>query len=640
MRLRLVVLALVFCIALPAAAYEPDANAPRSSVPGEYTWDLRPLFSSDGVWRSTHEKAKKRLARFDRFQGKLGDPAMLAAALTEYFAISRLVDRVGLYAHLKNVQDTEVKRYERMEQEGIALKKDFGSETGFLRREVLALPQEQLDRLLADKRVAVYRDYLQDLLRRKSRLLGEEAEQVLSLAGDNLWAEIDLNELPSDVEMIFRAAMRDIALPTIRDEEGKEVQLTLSNYPKYRGSKDRRVRREAVEGFFAALKKNQHVLAAALAAETKRDVFFARARGYDRAIDAYLDREQVDPRVVDNLIRTINRNLKPLHRYVALRKKLLGVKKLHLYDLYTPLVPAATRELPYEEAVADAKRALAPLGEEYLAVAAKAMKPGSGWIDVYPNKHKQSGAFSVAIYDVHPFIKLNYQDEIDDAFTLVHEVGHTMHSWLNMRAQPYPTFGYSTFTAEIASTFNESLLSDSLLRKYEDDDELRLALLGERLEGIRTTIYRQALFAEFEQKIHEYAERGVPLTADLFNETYRKLIRRYYGNGFTMGADDDIEWAYIPHFYWKFYVFTYATGLSTGIALSEKVRDEGEHARMRYLAMLQEPSTADPVAILKKAGADLTKPGVIEAATDLMNRTITEMNRIIARRGKRARAQR
>lgn len=622
----------VFLLAAVSYAYTPDSNAPRSAVPDNFKWDTSAVFKSDAAFEAGFKDVSRRLDEIQKFKGKITNAGEFAACLKEFFAVRRAFDPVWLYSNLKKDQDEEVKSYEKMNQSVLNFTKDSSAKTSFIKQAILKMKEDEMEKFLKNPEMSPYRGYISDIARRRVHYLGEEAENVLSLAADNLFSEIDLNEVPSDIEQAFKATMRDLQLPKIKDENGKEVQLTLSNYPKYRSSKDRRVRAEAVEAFFGALKKYNNILAATLAGQMKLDVFMAKARKYDHAMDAYLDRENVDPAVVDNLIKTVNANVGVLHRYVALRKKLLGLPDVHIYDLYTPIVPAVSMEVPYEKAAEDIAVALKPLGDEYISVASKAMKSGSGWIDAYPNKGKKSGAYSVGYWGYHPYILLNYMDEVDDASTLAHELGHTMHSYLNNEANSYQDFGSSTTLAEIASTFNEKLFSDHLLGKYRDNDDMRLYLLGERVETIRTTIIRQTLFAEFEKRIHDYAEAGTPLTADLMNKTYGDLIKKYFGPGFTVGKNDDIEWAYIPHFYYKFYVYAYATGLSSAIDLAGKVGGGDTKARDRYLAMLKEPRFTPPLTALKKAGVDLTKPDAIQAAMDLMNRSITEMEKIAAKK--------
>lgn len=615
----------------PAATFVPDANTPRAAVPASFRWDTRVLFQSDGAWESAVRDLQNRITAIAGFRGQLRTTEDLAGCLAEFFAARQKLNRLSLFSTLRMAEDETAERANAMRQRTIALANTFNLETAFLRQKILRLSEQGMAAVLGDAALSPYRGFIDDLRRRKAHALDSQAERVLALAGDSLWSEIDISEIPSDVEMIFKASMRDIALPTITDEAGAVIQLTLATYGKYRASKDRRVRREAVEALFGTLAKEQDVLAATLGAEIKRDVFLARARKYDRAVDAFLDRQNVPPAVMDTLIKTVRANMRPLHRYVELRKKLLGLPDLHLYDLYPAIVPAAETDIPYTEGLDDILTALAPLGEDYVGTLSAGVRPGDGWVDVYPNKGKESGAFCSAVWNAHPFVKLNYLNDIDDVLTAAHEFGHAMHSAINAKAQPYETFGYSTFTAEIASTFNEMLVLQHLLKKYAGDDRMQLFLLGNLLETIRTTIYRQTLFSEFERKVHAFAEAGEPITATLLNATYRDLIRAYYGPGLTLDDNDGIEWAYIPHFYWKYYVFSYATGLASGIALAEKVGAGDTGARDRYLAMLREPTTAAPLEILKKAGLDLTGPGVVTAAARLMDATVTQMEKIFQR---------
>jgi oligoendopeptidase F len=609
--------------------YKPDSNATRASVPAAYKWNPSVLFKSDGAWNAACADVQGKLNIISSKKGKISAPVDLKSALDLYFDAKLIMSRISLYAMLKSTEDEDVERYQEMFKKSSQLSVDFNAKTSFIKQRILKMGSDEAGKIASDASFAAYVPYINELRRRSQRVLDDGAERILGLAGDNLFAS---SWPTSDIELIFKAALRDLKFPKIKDEDGKDVQLNLSAYTKYRASKDRAVRKGAVEAFLQVLRDYQNILATALAGEMKRDVMFAKARSYDRAVDAYLDIDDISPAVMDNLISTVNRNLGPLHRYVELRKKMLGLKDCHLYDLYTPIVKSVDTDIPYDEGAKFVAEALSPLGSDYTDIIKKATQPGSGWIDVYPNKGKESGAYSDAAWGIHPFIKLNYQDEVDDVSTLAHELGHTMHSYLNMNVQPFVTFGYSTFTAEIASTFNEKMLSDYLLGKYKDDDDMRLYILGEMLESIRTTIYRQTLFAEFERKLHEFAEKDTPMSAELLNKTYIDLIKRYYGPGFTIDKNDDIEWAFIPHFYYKYYVYAYATGLSSGITLAQAVENEGDKARDRYLGMLKEPITANPIEMLKKAGADLTKPAVIESALRLMDQIITDMEKIISKK--------
>lgn len=612
------------------ADYKPDANAPRSQVPAAYKWHPSDIFKSDGAWDAAYKKAQQNIREMLAEKNIISSPETLRHFMMKYEATSKQIGDLSLYAGLKVSEDENINKYQIMSQRSVKLVMEFQPIT--ILESVVRLPDAEAHELFAAKELAPYKAYFEELRRRKDRVLPREAERVLGIMEENLFIEADLNDLPSDIEQIFKATTRDIQLPKIKDENGRDVQLALSNYPKYRSSKDRAVRKEAVEAFFGSLKKYQNIFAAALGGEARRSVQFARTRNYKTSLEAYLNRNNVDPKVVTSLIKTIRENIKPLHRYVELRKKVLGIKDLHIYDLYTPLVPSVDTDIPYDKGIADVEAALKPLGDKYVALARKAMEPGSGWTDVYPNKGKRSGAFCTSTWGVHPYMELNYMNSIDDVSTLAHELGHAMHSALNMEAQPFMSFGYDTLLAEIASTFNENLLSEYLLNKYRDDKVMRLYLLGERLESIRTTIYRQLMFQEFERKVHEFAEAGIPVTAELLNKTYKDLVRFYYGPNFVIGGNDDIEWAYIPHMYYKYYVFNYAGGLASAIALSNDVMKNGEEGRERYLAMLTAPATEPPIETLRKAGVDLTKPDAIKAAADLMNKTMDEIEKLIGKK--------
>ncbi|MGC4113743.1 MAG: oligoendopeptidase F [Myxococcales bacterium] len=616
--------------AAAAPAFLPDANLERAKVPDQYKWKLAPLFADDAAFEAALAAAPASRAKLAAFKGKLADPKSLRECLDLYFATRRDVNKLTLYTNLRFDSDQKNEKLQGMNDKALATMNEFMAATSFIRQEVLKLDDAALTAAYAkEPKLAEYKTYLSDMRRRRAHVLGEEAERVLALARDNLWAEIDLNEIPSDLEKVFDAALADMPLPKITDESGKEVQLTLANFPKYRASKDRKVRQEAVEKLFATLKQYQHVFAGTLSGQMNLNVFSARARGYDSALAAYLDKDDISPAVYKNLVDTVRKNVAPLHRYVALRKKILNVPELHIYDLYTPIVATVKEEIPYAKAQELIPTALAPLGPDYVKALKTGLDPANGWIDVYPNKDKDSGAFSSSVYGVHPFVKMNYMDDLDGLSTLAHEYGHALHSHLSYGVQPIQTANYSMFVAEIASTFNEKLLNDHMVKNAKSKEE-RLFLLNKSVESIRTTIYRQSLFAEFELALHTAAEKGEPLTAEFMNKTYAELLKAYYGPDLTVGPNDDIEWAYIPHFYYKYYVFVYATGLSSGLALAEKVGSGDVKARDAYLGMLKGGSSKPPLELLKAAGADLTKPDVIEAAAKLLDSRVAEMEKLLA----------
>ncbi|MGD9546173.1 MAG: oligoendopeptidase F [Candidatus Krumholzibacteriia bacterium] len=634
--IRSTVLVLALALALPCAglaadlpSYTPDANAPRSAVPDVYKWDLTALFATPEAWREEAAALQERLPALQAYQGKLADPAELKQCLDLYFALHDRASWITQYANLALDSELTDEALQARSQQGLAAMDELMAAAGFIRSEILALDERTLQVAFDDPAgPGEYRKYIDNLRRRESRILGDEAERILQLAGDNLWAEIDLNEIPSPLEDAFGAVLSDITWPVIHDTEGNEVQLTLSNLGRFRASPDRAVRAETMAAFFATLRQFQHALAATLAGQFKLDVLFARARGYDTALEAYLDKDNIPVSVHDNLIAAVNANLEPLHRYVELRRQVMGLDTVHVYDLYVPLVAAAEMDVPYARAMEILPEALAPLGPKYVERLGHGLDPSNGWIDVYPSDDKDSGAFSASVYGAHPYVKMNYQDSLDDLSTLAHEYGHALHSDLAMGRQPYQDHRYVPFLAEIASTCNEMLLSDYLVRTSESKEQKAGIMAGE-LESIRTTIYRQTLFSEFERKVHGFVESGTPITATLLDETYADLIRTYYGPGFTVDENDGMEWAYIPHFYYKYYVYAYATGLSSGMAIAERVKDLGQPAVDGYLAMLEGGCSEPPLDLLKLAGVDLTKPTAIEAALKRFDRTVTELAEVL-----------
>ncbi len=610
----------------------PDANAARAAIPAVYQWNLAPLFPSDAACEQARQKLLTEIPALGQFRGRLADPAALAACLQLYFRLHRDANFLTLYANLRQSTAQTDDTLAAMSRRNLGAMDELMRTAAFIRREVPALPEAAIASACATHpELAPDRAYLDNLRRRAGRVLSPDAERALGLLGDNLWAEIDLNELPSGYEDAHTALLADIPWPTIRDASGREVQLTLSNYVAFRSSPDSAVRHAAVAALLGTLRRYQHALAATLAGQVGLDVAYARARGYDTALAAYLDKDDVGPAVYDNLVRTVNASLPLLHRYVSLRKRILGVPELRLADLYIPLVPGVARDVTFAEARRTVAEALRPLGPEYGRLLAEGLDPRAGWIDVYPHADKADGAFSSSVYGPHPWILLNYLDTLDDMFTTAHEFGHALHSRLAMQAQPYPNFHYTTLLAEIASTCNETLLSDYLVARATDPAE-RLYLLVKRLESIRTTIFRQTLFAEFERTLHQLQEAGTPLTAAVLEERYRELVARYYGPDFTLGPDDGMEWAYVDHFFYKYYVYAYATGLSCGIAFADRVRTQGEPAVQAYLGMLRGGCSQPPLKLLRDAGVDLTTPAPVEAAMQAFARTLDEVDRLLASR--------
>ncbi|MCW8849013.1 MAG: oligoendopeptidase F [Melioribacteraceae bacterium] len=611
--------------------FQPDANIERSKIPDIYKWNLKDLFPSIEKWNSEIELSKAGLEDLRKLQSDLSTPQGLAKYLKAYFDLDNKINALTLYANME--RDVESSSQETISRHELALNltEEIMREGAVLRQAVMNLSQEELkEAMKQEKALEEYLPYFKSLLRRADRMLSPNEEKILSLAGDNLWAQIDLNELPSASEKAFRAIISDFKLPMIKDQNGKEVQLSFSNYGIYRGSQDRATRARTVEAMFGSLKEYENTFATTLGEQARFSLFLSRARGYETVLEAYLDKDNLTPDVYMNLINTVRANVKPLHKYIDLRKKALGLDEVHLYDLYVPMVEQSSIEMDYNTGAEYILEAIKPMGNTYVDQVKFGMDPSNGWIDVYPSNDKNSGAFSTATYGVHPYVKMNFQNSFDDVSTLAHEYGHAIHSYFAMSTQPYLSWRYPPFLAEIASTCNEAFLSRYMIENAKSDKE-KAWLLSELLETIRTTIYRQTLFAEFELRLHQIAEAGQPISAAKLNEIYGELKKTYYGPNYTLDKNDNVEWAYIPHFYYKYYVFAYATGLSAGIAFAEKISEEGAPAQEAYINMLKGGSSKPPLDLLKEAGVDMTKPNAIQAALNLFDKTVDELDQLLSK---------
>lgn len=615
-------LTLMFVFAATATAkeaYVPDASRKRDQIPAELRWDTSVWYKDADAWEAARTAAEARLPEVLAFRGKVGASATgLSAALDTYYSLIKDVDRLNNWAFTGFSVDRTIDAAKARADRAQALSTKLTEAASFLEPEILALdPATLVSYRAAEKGLAVYGHYLDDLMRRRAHVMSPALESQLALSGD----------LRAGPYSMVNALHQDLEFPTISDEDGKEVKLAMSNFPRYRGSKVRAVRKAAVEAFFGTLQKYARSLAASLDMGIKSDVFVAKARGYGSALEASLDANAVPVAVYDNLLGTIEKSLpRTLHRYVALRKKLLKLDEVHYYDLYNPLVPSVDKSVTYEAGVDLIKSSLKALGHEYVDLAVKGMTPGSGWTDIYPNEGKRSGAYCTAAYGVHPFVFLNYMDQLEDVFTTAHEYGHALHFHLTNENQAYPNSNTPIFLAEIASTFNENMLLTHLLKQAKGKDE-KLALLNKRLESIRTTIFRQVMFAEFEKALHAEVEGGGALTAERIHQLYGDLVTKYYGPDYTPDPNDAVEWSYVPHFYYNFYVYQYATGLMSAIALSQKVIRGDEGAALRYLAFLKAGNSDYPIETLKKAGVDFTTTTPIEETMKLFEQTVDEIEK-------------
>ncbi len=592
----------------------------RHELPDEHKWDLDSVYGSVEAWEKDYARVEEMLPQLTAFQGRLGESAAtLLQALKMRDEVSKLLEQVVVWARMKEDEDTANSTYQALSARGRSLYAKATAAAAFLTPEILAIPAETIRAWLdQEPGLAAYRHELENTLRQKAHVRSPEVEELLAQMGE-------VGAAPSDIFGKLNHA--DLKFPTIKDEQGNEVELTLGRYLRFQESPVREVRKQAFEALFTTYRKFRNTIAATYASSVKADVFYARARRYPSARAAALFGTNVPESVYDNLIATVNKNLPSLHRYVQLRRRMLGLDELHMYDLYTPMVPDVDRKIPYEEAVETILKALAPLGEEYCEIARRGMTVDR-WVDIYENEGKRSGAYSFGSYTTKPYILMNYQDNLDSMFTLAHELGHSMHSYFSRRHQPYHYADYTIFVAEVASTFNEALLTDYLL-KSTDDPRLKMYLINHQLESFRTTLYRQTMFAEFEHIAHQRVENGEALTADVLDEIYYDLNKRYYGTE-GMVVDDliAVEWARIPHFYSAFYVYQYATGISAATALSQQVLTEGRPAVERYLNFLKSGSSDYSTNLLKQAGVDMTSPEPIQQALDVFARLLDQMEQL------------
>lgn len=592
----------------------------RSEINSQYQWKTADIFINDEAWEKNYDMLKIRLEELNRFQGKLAESAgILRHCLQTRDTLNTLQGRLSLYASLKSDEDTRVTKYQGYREQISNLGVQFSQKKSFIQPEILSIPQEKIQLFLQrDGELKQYRHYLEDLFRTQAHILSREGEELLALSGD-------LSRSPYQIFSMFNNA--DIKFPRINDENGKEVELTKGNFMVFLKSPDEKIRQAAFNGMYNTYQNWINTLSASLAAAVKKDVFYARARKHDSALQAALDQDNIPSSVYDNLLKAVNQNLSPMHQYIRLRKEILGLEKVNPWDLFVPLLKDFRWEVTYEEGADLIQKALEPLGEDYLAAARQGFT--SGWFDVYENQGKRSGAYSAATYGVsHPFMLLNYQGLLNDMFTVAHEMGHSLHSHFTIQFQPYIYSDYTIFVAEVASTLNEALLMDYLLKNTRDKNK-KLYLLNEYIDQIRGTLYIQTIFAEFEKIIHEKYEAGEAVTAEFFSQTTRELYTRYYGPDFEMDLLYDINWCRIPHFYYNFYVYQYATGISAATALSQKILAGDKKARDAYLNFLKRGSSDYSINLLQDAGVDMTSPEPIEATAKLFANLLNEMEKLL-----------
>ncbi|UCE20586.1 MAG: oligoendopeptidase F [Gemmatimonadota bacterium] len=602
-----------------ASAQEVKKLPARDEIDKKYKWRLDDVYATDEFWEKDFLKAKNILDQFKRYEGTLDETAQnLLECLELDNQVGEILGKLYWYAARRNDENMADQTYQAMRDRIASLYSEVGQATAFIDPEITAIPEAKLwDFVERNEKLEVYRHYFEDLVRSKAHILPPEQEEILAMAGE-------VTRGPYQIFNMFNNA--DIKFPSIVDEDGNEVEVTKGRFFSFMRSSDRRVRQDAFDALYTEYNKWSNTLAALLGSQIKRDIFYAKTRKYDSSLESSLDAGNIPVAVYNNLISTINDYLEPMHKFMSLRKRMMKLDELHSYDLYVPLLPKLKKEIPYEEAMNLLEKGLQPLGPQYI----RDLKTGfkSGWVDVYENQGKRSGAYSSYVYGAHPVILMNYDNELDDVFTLAHEMGHALHSYYTGNTQPYIYGDYSIFVAEVASTVNEALLMDYLLKTTVDRDE-KLYLLNQYIDNIRGTVYIQVLFAEFEKTVHERVEAGEALTTREFNAIMKDLYQKYYGPDFVMDEMYELNWARIPHFYRTFYVYQYATGLSAGEALAQKILAGDTETLDRYLSFLASGSSDYSINVLKDAGVDMTSPEPVEAVAKLMGRLVDEMDTLL-----------
>ncbi|HZG87209.1 MAG TPA: oligoendopeptidase F [Paenibacillus sp.] len=585
----------------------------RADVPAEHQWKLEDLFPSQDAWNKEYEEVKSLLGKIADYQGKLTDAAALKGCFELEDEISLHTERLYVYANMRHHQDTADPTYQALSDKAKKLSVDVGEALSFITPEILSLSEEQLKAFIEDPTLAPYKHTLEEMLRQKPHVLSKAEEALLAQVGN-------ISQAPNTIFGMINNA--DMKFPTIKNEKGEDVELTHGRYIQFLESRKREVRESAFKAMYATYAKQKNTLAATLSANVSKNLFYAKARKYPSALEASLYGDNIPKDVYTNLIATIHESLPLLQRYLELRKKLLKVDELHMYDLFTPLVDEVDMDISYEEAKQTVKDSLKPLGEDYLNV----LQAGydEGWIDVYENEGKRSGAYSWGAYGTHPYVLLNHKDNLNSMFTLAHEMGHALHSYYSDNAQSYRDAQYTIFLAEVASTLNEALLMDYMLKKTTDPKE-KMYLLTYYADQFRTTVFRQTMFAEFEMIIHQKAEEGESLTPQALCEIYYELNKKYHGDGMVVDKDIEMEWARIPHFYTSFYVYKYATGFSAATSFAKQILDEGQPAVDRYMGFLKSGGSDFSINILKKAGVDMSSPEPIRQAMDVFKGLVEEM---------------
>ena len=593
----------------------PMALQTRAEAKKEFTWNFSDIFADDAAWEAAYKKAAEEVEKIPALAGTLGKSvAGMKVALDLITEVSRQVEVLYIYSMLRMNVDNGDPTYQAMNGRATNLLVRLSTVAAFVGPEILSIDEKKLAKMMADPALKTYRHALEDTDRMRKYTLDRHSEEMLAMLSDAAGGTSDAFKMLESVDMTF---------PEIKDGNGETVTLTHGNFGVFRESGDARVRKESFEAYFGEFKRYINTFAAMYAGSVKMDNYYTRVRGYGSTCERALFADNAPVSVYDKLIEAVHSGLPTMRRYLELRRRVLGLKELNMYDLYCPIVADVDMKIPYADAQKLVKEATKPLGEEYGKLLDRAFS--ERWIDVYENKGKTTGAYSCGVYGVHPYVLLNYSDKLDDAFTLAHELGHSMHSWFSDTTQDFANHDYRIMVAEVASTVNEVLLSKYLL-KTETDPKKRAYILNHFLEGFRTTVFRQTLFAEFERQAHDAEMNGTPLTAETLNGIYRKLNELYY-EGAVINELQDIEWARIPHFYNAFYVYQYATGFSSAVAIADRILNHNGAAD--YLRFLSTGGSDYPLEELKIAGVDLTKPDAVAGALKEFDNALTELENLL-----------
>lgn len=587
----------------------------RKDMNPQYMWDFSHIFPNKQAWETAYQVVWADIDTLTALEGTLGASAQsLKNALDQVFAVSEKAELTYLYAFLHKSGDNGDAEYQAMEDRCIRLVTKLETALAFLTPELLSIPEATLHAFMADESLKTYRHYLEDTTRARAHTLDTGRERMLAMLGEAAQAPSNAFSMLESVDMTF---------PAITDEKGEKVTLTHGNFSVFRESSDRRVRKEAFETYFNEFRRYLNTFTATYAGSVKFDQYFADVRNYPSACEAALFKSNVPISVYDSLVNAVHESLPTMRSYLDLRKRALKVDELHLYDLYCPMVDDVEFKIPFAQSKAIILEALTPLGADYRKLLERAYE--ESWMDVYENKGKTTGAFSCGVYGVHPYVLLNYTDTLDDVFTVAHELGHAMHSYYSSDVQDYVNHNYTILVAEVASTVNEVLLLKHLLKK-ETDKKRKAYILNHFLEGFRTTVFRQVLFAEFERRAHDMAQAGEPLTGEALNKLYRDLNGLYY-EGAVNDEYADVEWARIPHFYNAFYVYQYATGFSSAVNIASRILETGDASD--YLKFLTTGGSDYPLEELKIAGVDLTKPDAVKKAMSVFKETVDELSKLL-----------